>query len=1689
MPTPYAPVKVALELAEEYRRLLQTVFRPARQELQEAFKASLHEAGFLVQDIYLQVLPAYEREGPIKELSPEARRLFGDIAERPYRHQAAATRRILQDQPVILATGTGSGKTEAFLMPIVDGCLRRKGQKGVKALLLYPMNALINNQRDRLRRLLQGTGISFGRYTGETELEGPRPPDIPAEERYTRLEFWQDPPDILLTNYQMLDYMLLRDDGERIFRRHQVRFIVLDEVHTYHGKLGTDIAFLLRRLLAFLQKMNPEVPKPVFVGTSATLQSGTGEDPQEAIAAFFTRLTGQMTGPEAVILDAPLMPPPKPPGLTLPALPDIDDRDLIEWDPQDEDRVRRLAARLVGADGRQQSSRSASSFYAQTPLAYRLLEWLQRPLALGELVRRWAQERRGEPDERVKREVVAALLVGSALPDDDPLKLRLRVHRLLRGLLPFWRCLHPDCSRLLRHGERECPDCGAKALPLFLCRTCGRDFYAAYESPDEAGRLSPWVQSRSSDQTVFLYEFPSAEPAVDVEEEAGEEPEIEGIQETLGSILRLCPRCLAKVQGEACPSGCGEPLREFMVYRRRGTICPVCRSRYGRFDVLTPVSMGVSRALKEVARTLIQRLPEAQRKVLIFCDSRQDAAHQAWFTNQTEKRLWIRRAIYDRLKDETVPHDWEWLKDRVLEWLVEKGQIEGPRTRDARERARKRIDGGLLTEFAIQPNVRQSLERLGLVRVRYAGLEEVLQGEAFEDLCRAHGLRPDGLHRVIPHLLDLLRTRGALAHPVIQQVIGPGSAIAAEYDLYLGGGWWFPQALARPGQRVLPQSQQRQGGYRLLSPDTAMALWRRFLNQRATDELLQDVLERLEQGGYLVWTGIGSGGQGYQVVLDVVEFEVARNWVRCDTCGRVVANEPEDTPCPRVGYQQACQGTLRRWDGPWAEQNVWALQVAHPDLPPMAVGEHTAAVPDEDRQRLERDFQAVPPRVNAIACTPTLELGIDIGDLEAVALRNIPPHPAHYAQRAGRTGRQTRMGVVIGFSRARPHDGYYFDHPDEIIAGAIYPPRFYADNRIALACHARALVLEEARLQIPANLEPYISEEGQLNTAEVEALIRQVRDALDTGKRRALEVFCDLPWVNEEWLNEELSDFPEKIREALTLRARAIEKAVEQMRYYANKVRQTPQDSQLERGYRELANRLRTDRDYAYLPRVLAEAGLIPGYAFPPRPGSLHLGFDPQPIFTSRLQAQREYAPGQVVYARGRRWEVRGIALDRPGGLTERGIPQFEFTLCPSCGLANARDRNQCVRCHAELSEGTKVAWDAGAFRAETKTGEPEAEEERSFRSYAVEAHPQRDAEAIVYRLGEEAVLELRRQESIWWLNRGRQEFYPDGRLKEVHPFWLCSKCGEMVEPPANAPTRAQGQRARRRQWRHSQTCDGVPQEVALGHPMRADTLRVIVPGLKALGRSGVQWAWSLIGAVIHGAMRAFCLDEEDLEGYVFTQLTADGESVLEMFWVDPVVGGSGVLQDLAERFPYVARFALQHLEGHDCADSCYRCLRTYGNQRVHHLLNWRLIVPWLKAAAETTVEKTDTVPPPMEGPEWEAARREGCGSPAELRLLQALRAAGLPEPEKQYRVDDDRGRLVTVADLAYPDRCVLVYVDGLAFHSALPQRLHDYRVTRWLQQRGFRVLRFLATEVFRRTDACVREVAKALTLEGAEPG
>jgi ATP-dependent helicase YprA (DUF1998 family) len=309
------PIRALDHVIEEYRDYLLTEFRAKDPELRAALERELDAPLFLAQEPFYQAHRPFKEGPPWRELPIDAKlaRVMEDrtAQARAYLHQSDAIAELLSPspRPVVVTTGTGSGKTEAFLLPVIQNAFEdsvRFKKSGLTAILLYPMNALANDQRLRIEEYLGAAGL-----TGAVRVEQYDRGTTQAK----REEMRTNPPHILLTNYMMLEYLLVRPaDREGIFANHRCRFLVLDEVHTYRGILGSNIALLVRRLKTHLARANQDwrvdvsdeerprrYPELVPVGTSATIKSAWEQDlPREqflalrdaAVQEFFAALTG-----------------------------------------------------------------------------------------------------------------------------------------------------------------------------------------------------------------------------------------------------------------------------------------------------------------------------------------------------------------------------------------------------------------------------------------------------------------------------------------------------------------------------------------------------------------------------------------------------------------------------------------------------------------------------------------------------------------------------------------------------------------------------------------------------------------------------------------------------------------------------------------------------------------------------------------------------------------------------------------------------------------------------------------------------------------------------------------------------------------------------------------------------------------------------------------------------------------------------------------------------------------------------------------------------------------------------------------------------------------------------------------------------------------------------------------------------
>jgi len=1719
------PVVVLDRVLAEYREHLRTEFRAKDPGLRASLEAELDRRLFLAQEPFFQAHRPFRKGKHWSELGLDPR-LARAMAERTrnepsFHHQSLAIEELLSSnpRPVVVTTGTGSGKTEAFLLPVLQNAVDDATQftnSGLTALLVYPMNALANDQELRIKQLLEASGFGFvkvGKYDRST----------PESERETMRS---SPPHILLTNYMMLEYLLVRPlDREAIFANHRCRYLVLDEVHTYRGGLGTNIALLVRRLRVHLtrarQDWNTDVapdltprrfPELVSVGTSATIKSldDTASSRAEALASrdatvrdFFSKLTGEdeenirVLGEELEQIEVPTharYP-------DVPAIPALEDLDDIE-------SVRRGLCTLAGAG----PETPLEQVVAQARILWDLNRLLVgAPSSLPEVVD-WigtnVPERRDLDRELLGREVIAALMLGAALPDGVAGGLRLRAHRLFRGGWRFHRCVDPNCGRIYPMGEGRC-SCGHVTAPLFLCRNCGADYLRFTGDPDtEPLRPSDDV---TAEPEWLLYEPSRFERSVDDgdEEAEGADEEAAVGPNRRARVLPTQIRSRPVRQGSFSPHNLlfssrsdDYPLPAVLAPARTRCLC--CGGTAGSRSVLTPVSLGTSAALKVLTEGMVEALAEANRgradhdgkeRLLIFSDSRQDAAHQARFIRYASRYDRMRRAVTAILDAQGPLGLQELITALGARGVRERDNPHVPQDPEAwlpaprRQLVQAWEEAPLLDDLAVTAGYRASLLNLGLVGVEYFELMEFVEQRG-EALATALGVTRAQLWHLCRCLLDDMRSRSALSRQMLQfHPLHPGcpdyvGAAAWERRIKTPAGYSCDEQ-GRPVPWIdaneIPPGIQRHNLWRREGRGGASPRVQRVLTNLLhamggavpDHQTMLDVVGFLLAGSFLVPSEL-AGRRDRRLLLQVNDEAIrlrrisAPERLRCDVCATPRAFAAPGAPCP------SCHGRLTMWPDEAVLENRYAARIARRVTIPLFAHEHTAQVPAAVRQQLEEQFKSaasVSP-LNVLACSPTLEMGIDVGGLDAVALRNVPPRPDNYAQRGGRSGRRARVGLVIGYARRTPHDQYFYDRPAEMIAGEVPAPSLALGNRDAVLRHLNAIVFGSAEPGLAGRMVEYVTANGQLEEEKITELVSGLQERFDAAIEIATASFVPRILAESELteaeLRQALTELPGRVRDVFERTARQVTELRQALDRYAAQL--TGRYQGVHAG--DLVARLlgipsdtrRTgsqadDRSAGYPLRRFAEFGLLPGYEFPSEPAALRLLSDQnedEPINVGRRFGIGQYQPDATVYARGGRWRVAGLDRASPWN-PQPGSVGVAYRVCGCCGLRVRHDQPSCPRCRNADAARTLTAQEFGGFLAIPDERPILEEEDRFATRNLVRSHPQWDG-AVTGRwaVGDGWSLRLSAREEVLWMNEGFAPTPTDFQNgvpvlhQEAKGFLLCSHCGRILTPPP--PDQAQGRRGRRAPRRqdqddpfgHARQCPAhgqPPHPVALLTASRAEILRLIVPVPGTATPEDVEnWGMSLGSSIRLGIRHLFMLDGSELE-FEFEGPWAEqhGDRPLArvaLSFIDPNVGGTGYLRRAAQQLDLVAQRAIEHLDHPDCETACYRCLKSYSNQRHHEKLHWPLAMPHLELLAGARPTEQALSAQDIDAPQpWLEAYEAGVGSPLEFRFLRIFEAAGLTVRKQEPVAPEPGQRPISVADFAIPEARVAIYIDGLSIH------------------------------------------------------
>jgi ATP-dependent helicase YprA (DUF1998 family) len=1561
----------------------------------------------------------------------------------PYRHQAAAFARLTthgrsaddeRPRPTLVTTGTGSGKTEAFLYPIIDHALRAKraGQSGTKAIILYPMNALANDQALRLTHLLTENralgGITAALYTGEAGVKRTK---VTKEGLITDREVIRDlAPDILLTNYKMLDQLLLRSADAALWQQsaRSLQYLVLDEFHTYDGAQGTDVSMLLRRLGMTLKSHWPQNDPTISrddwerplgritpVATSATL--GGDDDPADMLD-FAATVFGEEFSADAVVTES---------RLSLDEWVD-DASDHVEASgrkpsPVDAQLLQRLADASVdvvepaeiaqatltalyeAADGNTAETIESADDGLMLDLVkshqtyQRLIQMTSSALHVHDLIDNLfvAEDIDESVSETTRRAVVTALintmshvraLCGRAAASVDVhlwIRELTRIDRAASGA-PYF--VWGDDGLIVAALDSEHP--AIPFLPAIYCRHCNRSGWDVALAPtgfdlDAEGTNIRRRAMRHDDRVRALIHAP-AEAA---ESESADEDERDDSPSGLAWLLVAERRISLQRPPEGLiAEGGALPV---LIHRSDAAgaesvqdMCPSCRQPDGIRFLGSAIATMLSVSLSTMFGS--PELDGREKRALVFTDSVQDAAHRAGFIQARSHTLTLRTLLRQALTDGET--DLDALAHRVIERagddrgaryrvlppeLAERDTFDDFWTRSSlrsvptkvRNYVRRRLLLDIELEFGLRSGVGRTLERTGTA-LAYVNVSEALFKTCAQEVLESADvqLTLDEVEqgRLVAWsrgVLERMRSRGAIEHEWF-----------AKFRQEDGNRWWitggrrrgegmpgFGRGNSAPGFPVIGGSVKDTDLEPIASARGWYTQWAsKVLGVSATEGavLARMLMTRLRNRDVIGDATSKSGAQTYHipatsiVVRAVTDGELASGSISltCTICRDITYGSPEaikqllGAPC-LVGR---CDGTMQPHR---IEDNFYRQMYAARDIRRVVAREHTSLLPDEVRLEYESQFKQPNPPPNApnvLVATPTLEMGIDIGDLSAVMLSSLPRSVASYLQRVGRAGRLTGNALALAYVTGRGDQLPRFTRPQTTINGVVRPPATYVDAEEILRRQFTASVVDILARRSDA---PHPRTTPQALRASgpktfLGALITEAESRADQLVDQFVSGFAGL----DSDVADKLREFPRPVKgaegtselatrchrasaewnrqiETLALRKSAVEKVLPALHDKVNSPAKKSEDEDdlraAEATLRLVNKQLATLRSEYWI-SALESYGLLPNYTLFDdsvtlsvsvnwvNPESQQYEYSQFELKRGSAQALRDFAPGSTFYAHGFAIDIDAIDLGANGEAVK------SWACCAKCGFVKELSADvgssdipsSCPRCQsssiADTSQRVPVIElnsVSAVIRREEATID-DASDERNRDRYSIVTAADINPANVTKRWFVEdlgfGAKHLRNIE-VRWINLGRSGVGGSARQiagdeYDAATFRVCGECGKLDKSTGrNRPSEHRPWCSLRDALEESTT------NLSLARKLTTEGLVLRLPASITLGDSFAMP--SLSAAVLLGLRERIGGQPDHLEITRIMDPSLQGVDHPALLLHDVVPGGTGYLADL----------------------------------------------------------------------------------------------------------------------------------------------------------------------------------------------
>jgi ATP-dependent helicase YprA (DUF1998 family) len=1683
-------------VVREYREYVES-FIHIRDQRIERFVQDMLASGELWPDAVLQLNPAYEPARTLANLAAdgvigrETARFFGPNI-RLYQHQAEAIAAAKKNDPYLVSTGTGSGKSLTYLVPIVDHVLKNNpNDHSVRALVVYPTNALINSQLKALQDFKKNwpdCPVTFSRYTGQDRGKD-------------RDRILTNPPHILLTNYVMLEYMLIRPTDRSLLHQatRALKFLAVDELHVYRGRQGADVAMLMRRV-----RQRAGRDDLLCIGTSATLATTNDRNATRArIAEVGSRFFGVTIRPDNVIdeklrrvttaevpttaeaLCAAVLAPSLEPKVA-----SVTSHPLAAW-------VETTFGLAIGIDGRLER---------------------RKPLAFADGLKQLI-ENTGLPEEQCNTALRAVLDSGNTAEQrpGEPV-FAFRLHQFLSSGGSVYATLEaPDIRSFSSEGPFYAPKEAGRAenrvmYPLAFCRECGQEHYlCSLASGKEGIELLP----RSPLLHVTDEDLPG-DPGFISLEDGSLWSEDEDLPDNFVEMRRNGSRVKTHYQayvprriwvtaaGKASETEIEGVLSAWWQPRPL-MLCLRCRAAYdlreSDFRKLVTLSQtGRSTATTVVATTAVTGLPQfgvretgEPPRLLSFTDSRQDASLQAGHTNDFVQVVQLRAALIKALRS-TQGHTlaFDALGEAIFaaldpkpEHFMKEPVDTGPGFASARNVMMQVLHYLAVEDLARAWRVAQpNLEQTGLLKIEYAGLDDLVANETLWSHPLIRSIAPPMRETILTAILDHMRSvlvldDRTLTDDETRRLVQRANAVLRE-------PWSFDEQerLRRGGVATLPQviptDRDRDVALRLGARSAIARYLRSRRTWRVDENLSAEEVEKLITTIMAALRGhilriVERNGQpfGVQIMVSALRWRLGDGVppppdpVRGKSLHLRREDETRRNANAYFGslYQQALGGNGR--------------QQLKGQFKGLLTAEHTGQVSADRRELRERNFNS--GELPILFCSPTMELGVDIKDLSVVHMRNVPPTPANYAQRSGRAGRGGKAALVVAFaSHGNVHDRYFFRKAKDMIAGVVAPPRIDIVNRELVEAHLQSTWLSILKPKLGQSIAEVLDLDKP-NYPVREDLVEQLKF---TGQslKETLDAFAEVisscgpelaraHWYSQAWLEDIARSAPQRFDQAFR-RWRELYKAATEQRDSARKIIDNPRAERKDRDAAEQREREAkreiqlllnesdsTETDF-YVYRYLANEGFLPGYNFPRLPvrALVATGEQAQAIDRPRFIGLVEFGPGNSVYHEGRKHRIASVVL--PAGGIEARLTRAK--LCNCCGYVHPRDEadvDLCVHCGTRLDGATsqypQALFQQPTVRAQRWTRITSEEEERVREGYLTTTH---------FRTGGA----IRERRILIEPETGRPIlsalYLPQAELWRINHGWRKSseQVGFIIDS-ANG------------RWRSRDDADDVSDGNRGGgalvtgiRPFVTDSRNLLLLQPSSEGATNEGFLKSLAYALRRAMQIEYQIEEreveveligsEDNENLLFWEVAEGGIGVWERLIAEP-----GQFKKLAARALEILHFDASNGEAlpgweEQCTAACYDCLLSYSNQRDHRYLDRHKVRDFLFALS------CSEIAPAVDMPDYEEEYRRllslvDPGSTFERAFLEYLYKNGLRLPDHAQHTPAD-GILVQ-PDFYYerdgiPGVCI--FIDGPQ-HDEPAQVERDRTVRETLKDQGFRIV------------------------------